>query len=431
MSTQPPNIIFCHVDQLTYDTLSSLGDPWVHTPNIDRIRAEGMSFEIAQGAYPVCCPARTSWYTGRMSSEHGTWDNAVPIREDMPDLGHWLRERSYDCYYAGKWHLVDRDVADCFIDLYPHRPFGEKDDPHVAQTATAFIAQRPADGNPFFLNLGFQNPHDICYTSFGSDNTAMKVGMNGELEGKLPDLPPTYDPDKPLAAAASDSWGPDELRLHNYYYYRMIEMVDQEIGRVYDALADSPFRDNTLFIFSADHGEMMGHHNHLRKGLLYEESLRVPLTFVWPGHIEAGVIDTQHCASGVDVTATILDYAGAEPMPGMRVARSLRPFLEGKDTDWREYTPAETVKGGVQNSFRDERFKSIFNFERKAVELYDYRADPNETKNLARDPAYADVLERHLYYIEDYNTDTVEWSDFYTQELKRRNVVIDRDVFGG
>lgn len=416
--SQKPNIVFCHLDQLSHNTLGAKGDPNVRTPNIDRIRADGMSFDLAQGSYPVCCPARASWYTGRMPSENGVWTNGVPVREELPDLGQWLGTRGYDCYYAGKWHVPGRDQADSFTEIYPHRPYGEKDDPHIAQVAAALVERRDAD-KPYFLNVGFQNPHDICYTAFGKDRPATKLGMEAVLEDDLPPLPPTYDPAEPVPGARG--WGPEQVRLHNYYYYRMIEMADRELGRLYDAVLASPERENTVFVLTSDHGEFMGYRNRFRKGLAYDQALRVPLTVVWPGRATPGSIDATHCANGVDVTATLLEIAGAEAMPGMTVARSLVPLIDGEPIEWREYTPAETQYGGLQQIFRDDRYKSLFNFQHGFVELYDYRADPNETKDLAKDPAHAEALARHRGYLRDYNENQIEWSQAYADEMRRRN----------
>jgi len=124
-----------------------------------------------------------------MPSENGVWTNGVPVREDLPDLGQWLGARGYDCVYAGKWHVPERDVSKSFTDIYPHRPYGEKDDPHIAQAASAFVDRHRSGDSPYFLSVGFQNPHDICYTTFGGELTATKLGMERLLADKLPPLP--------------------------------------------------------------------------------------------------------------------------------------------------------------------------------------------------------------------------------------------------
>jgi len=200
----------------------------------------------------------------------------------------------------------------------------------------------------------------------------------------------------------------------------MIEMADREIGRLYDAVAASPERENTVFIFSSDHGEFMGYRNRIRKGLAYDRALRVPLTVVWPGRAKPGTANVEHCISGVDITATILDLAKVEAMPQMTVARSLVPLIDGEATAWREYTPAETQYGGMAQTFRDERYKTLFNFQHGFVELYDYRADLYEMKNLADDPAHAAVLARHRGFLQDYNENQIVWSQAYTDEMQRR-----------
>lgn len=416
-----PNIIFCHVDQLTHTAIRDCGNRFVATPNIDRLRKDGFSFDLSQTAYPVCCPARASWYTGRMSCEHGVVRNGRPIRDDLPDLGRWLGARGYDCYYAGKWHVPGRHPTTSFKEIFPYFDYGEMDDANLAQIAEAFLDQRVGT-EPFFLNIGFENPHDVCYLNLSKDSPSMKLGIEFVLRDHLPPLPANYDASCPIENDFHvPDWSSEQVRLYGYYYYRMVEMVDAEIGRVYAALQRFPGRDNTLFIFSSDHGELSGSHNRITKNLLWEESLRVPLTFVWPGKIPAGGIDDTHCVSGVDVTATILDYAGAPSMPGMTIARSVRPLFSDPDASWREYTPSETLYDGLQQGFRDTRYKSIFNLEDGTVKLFDFVKDPQEMTDLADHDEYAAVLRRHRNFLKDYN-ETMEWSDAYRAEVAKRNI---------
>ena len=188
-----PNIVFVHVDQMSYDAMSVRGNTDVHTPHLDRIAAEGTSFLLAHSANPVCCPARSSWYTGRMSSEHGVVRNAKPILDDLPDLGRWMQPRGYDCFYTGKWHVPHRKVGDSFRMLPAGHHYGELGDAAVATAACGFL-QHYSGSRPFFLNAGFLNPHDCCYLSFSPQNPATKFQVAGALREELPPLPPNFDP---------------------------------------------------------------------------------------------------------------------------------------------------------------------------------------------------------------------------------------------
>jgi choline-sulfatase len=168
----------------------------------------------------------------------------------------------------------------------------------------------------------------------------------------------------------------------------MCEMVDAEVGRVYDAVRNGPNAENTLFILTCDHGDGLGFHAKVSKGYLEEEASRVPTVVSWPGKVKQGVRDTRHLVSGVDVAATICDYAGAPPMPKTTIARSWRPLLEGKDTAWRDYVVCETSIGSLSACVRDLQF--------------DIRNDPLEMKDLADDPKYAAVKKRHQANFREY-----------------------------
>jgi arylsulfatase A-like enzyme len=196
-------------------------------------------------------------------------------------------------------------------------------------------------------------------------------------------------------------WDATKVRMYGYYYYRMVEMVDAEVGRVYDALRQSRHAENTLFIFTADHGEMLGYNNMFKKGVLYDSALRVPLTCVFPGRARAGYRDREHLVSGVDIPATILDYAGLEPMPGMTIAKSLRPLLEGTPVAWRDYLVAESYMGGPRRAVRMGDFKAVL-YQDGKTRLYNMTQDPLEMQNLAADPGHAQVLDKARTLHNDY-----------------------------
>lgn len=395
----PLNIIFCHVDQLRRDAISALGNPHVSTPNIDAIMRAGTSFLRAQASHPVSAPSRTSWYTGRMPSEHGTFSNDRKCEKTITDIGQWMGARGYDCYHVGKWHMTGRREEPSFKVLLPHYGVGEHKDDVNASVVENFLAQRKGD-KPFLLNIGLLNPHDCCYMTGLRKNPCMKFGLEDELEDECPPLRTGFDPSKPIDREDPEMWTASRMRLNNYIYYRMVEAVDEAVGRIFRALGESRFAENTVFIFSSDHGEMLGEHNWLGKNVLYEGSLRVPLTIVAPGRIPADTRNDTTLTLGVDVTATILDYAGLKPMPDMSIARSLRPVLEGKTKVIHDYLPAETSMGGPFVSIRRGDYKSITQIATGEMQLYNTVADPDEKKNLAgSEPALA---AEHRALIADY-----------------------------
>jgi len=410
-NTSAPNIVFVHVDQMRHDAISAFGNAHVETPNIDRLIAAGTSFSRSYSANPVCCPARACWYTGRVSSEHGVVENKFPLLESVPDLGQWMGARGYGCYYTGKWHIPNRRVDRSFTLLPGGSGHGEQGDAGVASVACGFL-HNYADERPFFLNVGFLNPHDCCFLDFAPRNPATKFGASDVLHAELPPAPGSFD-----KSNGRGKWDETGVRLYNYYYYRMVEMVDAEVGRVFDALRNSRHARNTLFIFTSDHGDMGGHHNRFKKGQFYDAALRVPLVYVLPGQIRQGNRDEESLVSGVDIPATILDYAGLERMPRMTIAKSLRPLLEGTPGEWRDYVVAESFsESDLRRVVCMKDFKVFFN-PAGAVQLYNVKDDPLEMTDLAGSAQHAGQLEQARAFHNEY-VDRIELHPKYQSFAK-------------
>ena len=390
--TDKPNIVFIHVDQMQYAAIRAHGCLHTDTPAIDAFVAGGISFALSYSANPVCCPARTSWYTGRMSSEHGVTSNFGKLGKSFPDLGQWLSKHGYECYYGGKWHVPGRRVDESFK-IMAGSGNGEQYDAALGFQAEAFLLSRLSrpGAAPFFLNLGFLNPHDIGPATY---SPACKYEFASVVADRLPPLPPSYDRNR------QELGDETRVRYMMYVYYRLVEMVDRELGRVFRVIANSALAANTLVIFTADHGEMLAAHNRIRKGQPYEEAARVPLVVSFPGVVKSGVSDREHLVSGVDITATILDYAGAPAMPGMTFARSLRPLLEGKPAPWREYVATETSSGSVM--IRTQTHKYVASA--AGDEFYDLAGDPGEMKNLSADAASAESIAKHKQLLAEYRS---------------------------
>lgn len=396
---QRPNIVFVHVDQMHHKAASAYGCEHVRTPNIDRIASDGYSFMESYCAMPQCCPSRASWFTGRMSKEHGVVVNSYPIDPKIPDLGQWLHKVGYETVHTGKWHISGRNVANSFTVLHCGSGHGELGDSTVARSAVAYLMNRSGE-KPLFLSVGFLNPHDCCFPA-SQDGGPGKFAFASKIKDKLPPLPENFDYEYATRGMQQvRAWSHRDWRYYMYSYYRMVEMVDAEIGHIYDAVRQGPYRDNTLFILTSDHGDGLGFHAKVSKGYLEEEASRVPALVSWPGRIKEGERDTEHLVSGADIAATICDYAGAPPMPKTTIARSWRPLLEGKAGIWRDYVICETSIGSLSVSVRDLHFKSIIYPDK--TKLYDIKNDPLETKDLADDPKYAAIRKRHRENLRNY-----------------------------
>ena len=338
--TERPNILFINTDQQTWDAFSAFGNKWVKTPNMDRIRRNGACFTRSYSTDPVCCPARASWATGLYSSETGVPFNGGCLHPQIPDIGQQLREAGYNAYHCGKWHVPGRDPARSFRTLY----FGaerigaggaEYHDAVSTHACLDFLTSYD-DSKPFYLQIGYVNPHDIC--EYGHNHEEKEVPDPVEQgilrEGELPPLPLNHHYDEfetmiqrvirrddealvhwPILRRAR-AWSELQWRQLAWNLYRFVEKVDGEIGLILDALAAGPFRDNTVVIFTIDHGEAAGRHQMFQKFTLYEESVRTPLIVASLGDgldLAKGLEDADHMVSGVDLHATVCDYAGFDP----------------------------------------------------------------------------------------------------------------------
>jgi arylsulfatase A-like enzyme len=393
-----PNILFIHVDQMHWEAMSAYGNKHVKTPNLDRIAADGCSFRGSYTAMPQCCPARASWYTGRMSSETGVPTNGCNLKSDLPDLGQWLpRHGKYKSVYAGKWHVPGRDVAKSFDYIFGSGK-GEFADAGISRACLGFLENYKGD-NPFFLNAGFMNPHDCCYTA-GASGGQGKFRLAKDIEAKLPPLPANWEPARNQGRVGH--WTKQDWRYYIYVYYRWVEMVDAEVGRLYDGLMSSRFAENTVVIFSADHGDGLGFHGNISKGYMEEEAWRVPTIIVEPGRKMKGRRDEKHLSIGVDITATICDYAEVPMMPNMTIGKSLRPLAEGrKVADWHDYIVGESFHG-KQVAVRDAQHKTIFYCATGTAKVFDLKADPLEMKDLASAAAGKAVVKKHEGYLREY-----------------------------
>ena len=391
------NILFIHVDQMHFQAMSAYGNPLVKTPAMDRMANDGYSFRTSYTAMPQCCPARASWYTGRMSSEHGVPVNGCPILPDLPDLGQWLSKHgNYESVYAGKWHIPGRDVAKSFKVIYGSGR-GEYADGSIARACMGFLENYKSD-KPFFLNAGFMNPHDCCYTA-GASGGQGKFKFAKEIEDKLPPLPKNFGPAKQSRVA---HWSRQDWRYYIYVYYKWVEMVDAEIGRLYDALASSRFADNTLVVFTADHGDGLGFHGNITKGYMEDEAWRVSRIIIPPGKLTKAKHDHEHLSIGVDIPATICDYANVPPLPKMTVGKSLRPLVEGKKVrDWHKYIVGESFLGNGQIGVRDSQHKTIFYCD-GPVKVFDLKADPLEMKDMSSSKEGKTVMEKHKKHLRQY-----------------------------
>ena len=331
-----PNILLVFADQMRGMDTGYAGNPDVKTPHLDRLASEGTWFTTACTNSPVCTPARGSLLTGLYPHRHGAVLNDIPIRTDVPGLASVLRKHGYAAGYVGKWHLdgVPRDrftppgprrcgfddhwaVHNCshdYVNGFCYRNDSDKRVPTGPYsprfyTSEAIDFMRRYREQPFLLVVSWAPPHNP-YT------TAPEEFRNLYDPAALHLRPNLADPVTPIAAREAP-----RIREYLAGYYAHISALDHEMGRLMTALSELDLDEDTIVIFTSDHGDMLLSHGYARKQNFYEESINIPFVIRWPGRIPAGVCNRGLIAL-IDVVPTLYDLAG---VPG----RDERPALDG------------------------------------------------------------------------------------------------------
>ena len=417
-----PNVLLLLTDQQTMRAMSAYGNPYLHTPNMDRLAHSGTRFAISYCTSPVCGPSRSSIVTGRMPHETGVNFNGATPDPQIPNVGQIFKSAGYETAWAGKWHLPASYVRppkgtipgfDClYVPEGTKFRLGEQTDPAVTDQAVAFL-NRDHD-RPWLLAVSLHNPHDICW--WVREEPVQPINMH-----LMPPLPDNFAiaPDEPqfltdcrkpkkygVEQQYTADWDQTQWQAYLYSYYRLTEQVDRCVGRVMNTLKERGLLKNTLVVFTSDHGEGVAEHQLVVKLTPYDGAASVPLICSWPGVIPEGKEDANHPVSGVDIVPTVCDYAKV-PCPGL-TGVSLRPWVEGRTTESRECVVCEILPFREQPQrmgrvLRTSRFKyHAFTDGARPEMLFDMHADPGETKNLACDPAHTDVLKRHRALLVDW-----------------------------
>jgi len=436
-----PNILFVMTDQQFADAMScAMGGKYIDTPNIDSIAANGMRFTRAYCSNPLCVPSRSSIFTGRYPHEHGKQINATKPQldpEEFPNMGMVLRKAGYITGYVGKWHLPfpKKNPEQTGFDFTSHLS-GSGNDPKIAAPAIKFINQNAA--KPFLLVCSFMNPHNICQYGRSQPLPDGDVGNPPAVE-ECPPAPENLEKaenqsdaleavwrarlrakrGKPAVRmfAPLEKWKADDWRKYRWAYYRMVELVDEELGKILAALRNAGLEKNTVIIFTSDHGDGIGAHRWAQKNMFYDETARIPLIIAQKGKTKAGTSDYL-VNNGIDLMPTVCDYARAD-LPSRCKGLSLRPNAEGRPIRKRRaYVACSThfvqdplpdgspidLKGRM---IRTDRFKYyIFDQGEQPEMLIDMQNDPGEMTNLVGDPAFEDTLRKHRAYLDQYAKET-------------------------
>lgn len=417
-----PNIVWVFSDQQRWDTAGCYGQKLDITPNLDRMAALGVRFEHAFTCQPVCGPARACLQTGKYAAEMGCFRNGIALPLDETTIAHHLAAAGYEVGYIGKWHLASTSgLGEADVDyrtrpVPPERRGGYKDywlasdvleftshsyDGHMfdaqgqarefppgryrvdAHTDWVLEYLRSRTGErPFFLFISYiephhQNDHNRYEGPHGSRERFAGYEVPGDLVDTAGDWRENY---------------PD--------YLGCIHSLDQNLGRIRAELEALGLAENTLLIYTSDHGSHFRTRNREYKRSCHEASIRVPLVLYGPGFSGGQVIDD--LVSLIDLPPTVLRAGGIEPPVSMR-GRPLQALAAGTAEDWLQEVFLQISESQVGRALRTGRWKYGVNAPDKDgntdpgsmqyVEqyLYDLQADPHERHNLVADPAYAEV----------------------------------------
>lgn len=404
-----PNILVLMPDQFRGMDLRVMGNPDVQTPNMDRLAAEGALLRKTYANCPVCCPARGTLLTGKYAHSHGVDVNDAPLADEQQTIAEILREQGYRTGFVGKWHLEGGRRQPGFVPPGTRRQGFEfwaanicshqywnmhyfRDDPepipmpgYSAKTFTdeaiGFIEQESEQ--PFLLFLQWGPPHNPYVAP--------------------PEYMNLYDPE---AITLRPNWVEGARfgsRNDLAGYYAAITFIDDEIGRVLEALEAGGKANDTIILLTSDHGDMLGSHGEFLKRKPWEESVLVPGIVRYPAGIPAGV-EPDVLLSHVDVVPTLLGLARVgvpEAIEGADLSRYLFSAEQGGETPddgapdavyLQSYTPTEADQYPPWRGIRTSRY-TYARHEQGPWLLFDNEADAYQIENLAEDPASAATVE--------------------------------------
>lgn len=443
---QPLNVLFIMSDQHSAHALGCYGNSEIKTPRLDKLARQGVRFENAFCQTAQCCPSRFTIWTGRYAHSHGLrWNHVIDPLEETT-VGEVFRDAGYVTATIGKHHMqhdvalhgfdhlvhysdyakfiADAGVPHCWgegewIPDRKQRFSGEvgtaevDNEHHIAGFwATKAIEFLQANKDkPFCLWLSFHGPHVPL--------SASREWMDMYDADKLT-LPPNFrdrgDPEpKDIERLRSlfDGMSEADFKEILKVYYALVSQIDYNVGRVLDELDRLGLSDHTVVVYTTDHGEMMGEHGAFRKAILnYDATVHVPMIIRAPG-MKANGSANEQLVGLIDLLPTLCDLAGV-PCPEKVQGKSLVPLLQGDRVHWRNVIfseigyPRPDFPPGLSTMARTHDFKYIHheNAGEPIEELFDLRADPWETKNLAGDPAYADTLESLREAVKEWNATT-------------------------
>jgi len=471
---ETPNIILIITDQQRYDTIAELGFPHMETPNLDRLVREGTTFENCHITAPSCAPARASLFTGYYPHTTGIYKNADRWTKTWVSQ---LADTGYHCVNIGKMHTYPFETEAGFHERYvvenkdrylegryyfdewdkalaaqglqkqqreSYRKRSDYDqalgafdwelpedthsDNFVGNMAKWWLDTKPKMGKPLFMQIGFPGPHPPYdpIPRYAESYMKKKLPIDEVTQEDLDSQPEPFKQmrvhntkvDHDSVVHQLDP-SPEDRHRQRAYYLANVTMIDEKVGEILQSLDDNGYLDNSVVIFTSDHGDCLTDHGHSQKWTMYDTITRVP-TIVWaPGRFESDRRVSSLC-QWMDLGPTILELAEVEPPESME-AKSLLPILEKKEDKLRDYVFAEHIRDGIlqETEFmmmvRSEEWKLVNFIDMSCGQLFDLRKDPKEQINLWDDPAFQEqkdkLLDIQRRWLIESNIQTGSWQE--------------------
>jgi arylsulfatase len=437
-----PNILVIHADQHRMDCIAAYGNPDIRTPHIDALAKDGARFENSFCPYPVCTASRYSLLSGQAVHQHQAWSNHSTLKPGTPTFATELRAGGYKTKAVGKMHFAPTylDVGFDDLELSEQNGPGRWDDDYHRQLCAAGLVDRNdlvdqernyrAEASPaYWENFGAlpsNLPQEFHSTTWIGDRAADTIEqwqgggnllMAGFIKPHHPFDPPkewcdAYDPEKlevlpgwteecsSRDLAFGKGYFPHEtlnetgLRRVMAYYYATIEQIDQQVGRMVALLKKQGLYDNTLIVYTSDHGEYLGFHHMLLKGNhLYDPLAKVPLIIKYPKSQQAGTV-RKELVNNIDVAPTLLREAGCSP-PATMNGQDLRQPVD------RDIVFSEN-KNGSYVMARTQTDKLLLTNKGKQGHFFDLERDPLEMNDLHADSAHQEQVKTLTQAVHDW-----------------------------
>lgn len=497
-SENQPNLLFIFTDEQAINTMKAYGNDFIQTPNLDRLASESIVFENPYVTQPVCTPSRSTIMTGLYPHETGCTENNIPLGSETPCLPEMGDFQDYKTAYHGKWHLGDevfaqhgfeewKSIEDYFYrdwysknrDQTKHSTYADflikegfkpdikTDDGFRAfsrefaarlperYTKPAYLGKETSDfldknkNNPFILYVNFLRPHMPFFGPRDNQYNAEKIPLPENFDHELTDDLPLKlklfqkgyyeNGHSGLSLKTRDDW-----RKMIANYWGLVSLVDKNVGKILDTLEQNNLAEETIVVFTSDHGDMMGSHRLLGKCTMFEEAVKVPLMMKIPG-LKADKVDNP--ASQIDLVPTLLDFMN-QPIPDHLQGNSWRKFLENNEEppekdvfiewngyntghgndqigsaiildSWKEMASKEEINASLGDPVRSVITPDGWKFNFSTIgdhELYNLNEDPHELNNLANDPEYTDIIAKLKDKIFEWQENTGDKVDFNRNE---------------